>query len=404
MIRRLHTEKTNKSPAFLELEAKLHEAEAELAGFRSVEDIHVMEIRELKEQLAQLQSQSAAAKGKSGGSDDELLKAALDKVAAKDREIAAIRDSAPVHGPQAEYFMGQLEAARGTIATLEKELLKRGSVNPAEHEALQEQVEGFAKELQAKDSELSRIKAQLDQLRSANDQALQEMQARAEAAEAKVARHDPDADIEALRRELEDARRDDGIEQSLRQDVEEFSAKLASREQMVTELRAEILSLNARLTGYQTELSDLRAVRSTHEAEVQSLRDELEALQQKMADVPALEARLADAAIELETFKDLKKSKEELQHRAAILEGELSEARQFVRQNADLKNRLAEAESAVFEAAHLRTLIKKHRLTLTKTLEQLEGVALDDQPDQVLPAFIAPSTDLMMPDQNLKVA
>lgn len=288
-------------PAGTDLETRLQEAESELAGYRSVEDIAQFELKALRNKLAKMEA----------GVSSEEIDALRAQLAEKDREIERLlaaqansqpAESSPLRESQTSYFVTQLEAARATIETLEQELLKASDVDLAAFDALKDDAE------------------------------------------------------------------------QLRTNVEELCAKLASREETIGELRRENGSLDQRLMDALTELTGMRAMRSEREAELQDLKVEIVQLKSDVMMVDELKAQLAQARFEVEAYSELKRAKEDAQHRASQLEGELSEAKQHVQDFDALKQRVAEAESAIFEIAQLKSNLKRHRSALADALDQIDSL------------------------------
>ena len=281
-----------------ELEAKLQEAEAELAGYRSVEDITQFELRELREKLAKAEA------GISNADFDSLRQ----QLEAKDAEIERLRtapaqsEGGQLKDSQASYFVSQLEAARTTIATLEQELLKEPEVDVAAYEALK--------------SEAAVLKA----------------------------------------------------------DIGVLASKLSSNEDTLADLRRENASLDERLLDSLTQLTSIRAMRNDYETEMQGLKAELAQAKNDSGMVEELKAQLTQARFEVEAYGELQKAKEDAQHRAAMLEGELSELKAQMQDYTELKQRIAQAETAVFEAAQLRSNLKRVRFALADALSQVDGL------------------------------
>lgn len=426
MIERLQSE-NNTSPliALNELQAKLDEAESELAGYRSVEEISRIELQELRQKLAEAESKSAP-KGKAG----EEIAALKRQLEEKDSEIQRLKATPPpvVDGfsgdfetlrskaNQAEYFAKQLEAARQTIATLEMEMLNQpvqsvASAPPvvdtaalddlnAKNAELQTELlrmrTGYenavqdAELLQRRVSELERFDRDTVSLEDFNDVRTKLNEAEAQISALTQDRQHGTQELESLRKQLESSSKTGDDATSMRQEIEELSAKLASRDQMVTEFRSEMNALSAKLHTSQAELEDLRAARNARDNEAQSLKDEIENLKADAAKFKDLEKRLQNAEIELEAYNDLKLAKEQLQDRLGLLEGELIEARSKQDEIDMLKAQIAQAQQANQEMAQLRAHLDHHRTALAATLAQLDTLSGGVQAPPPVPAFIAP--------------
>lgn len=260
------------------LEERLAEAEAELAAYRSVEDIAQLELRELREKVARLEAAGPV-------EQDDSWKAEL---AAKDAEILRLKSQSTASNQQdgtAAYFANQLEAARATISTLEAELLNRPSIDPAEFESLK--------------LESTRLNGQVTDL---NEQ--------------------------------------------------------------IASLAADNKSLDNRLLDTLSELTALRAERNERDAEVRALQADLAQARNEASLMEELKAQLTQARVELDNFADIRTAKEELQHRASLLEAQL----------ADAKSRVDQAESTVFEFAQMRANLKRHRALLADALAQVDDI------------------------------
>jgi len=409
MIERLQSE-NNTSPiiALNELQAKLDEAESELSGYRSVEEITKIEIQDLRNRLAEAEARASGnGKGKGGASTEEVnaLKAEL---LAKDEEIRILRsagggsDDAELRtkASQADYFAKQLENARATIATLEQEMLK--PVAPAAPAVdlesqklvgeLQEQLSRVNSSLEAKTEELQLLQAQLlERERSLQSMAsfdeLADARSRADAAEERLTnlmaeRQNEILEMESLRSQLAQNGVQEEAASSLRQEIEDLSAKLASRDQAMSETRSEFNALNAKLHATLTELEDLRSARSARDNEVNTLRDELAAFKEAALERSELENKLKEAEIELEAYNDLKEAKNQLQDRVGMLEGELAETRAQAKQ-AELEAKTREAERAAAEVAQLKAHLEHHRKALEHALSQLDQVPFPSQTTNV---------------------
>lgn len=418
MIERLQSE-NNTSPliALNELQAKLDEAETELAGYRSVEEITRIEIQELRQKLAAAEAKGPAPKGKAA---DEIasLRTLLEE---KDAEITRLKSAPPVvsestpadfeslrsKANQAEYFAKQLEAARATISTLELEMLNQqpsaGGGSPVSSAELDD--------LKAKNTELQ---TELLRLRTGYENATEEVElmrrraseieraerdtvsladfnevrVRMEEAEARVASLTGDRqhgieELEALRKQISEAGRKEESSHELRNEIEELSAKLASRDQMVTEFRSEMNAMSAKLHTSQTELEDLRAARNARDNEAQNLREEVATMKEQLAQTLDLQQKLKNAEIELEAYNDLKAAKEQLQDRLGLLEGELIEARSMTSEIEMLKGQLLQAQQANNEISQLRAHLEHHRTALAATLSQLDALTVSATPPPV---------------------
>lgn len=397
MIERLQSE-NNTSPiiALNELQAKLDEAESELSGYRSVEEITKIEIQELRKKLSEAEAK-ANGKGKNGASSEELASLRAE-ILAKDEEIFNLRNAGIGGGDdqelrtkasQADYFARQLENARATIATLEQEMLRPVAPAPAAQDEeskrkvseLQDQVSRLMSTLDAKNEELSLLQNQLlDRERSlqgmASFEELADARRRADEAEEKVTSLMSQSmqgteELDALRRQIEARGAQEDTTASLRQEIEDLSAKLASRDQQVSESRSEFNAVNARLHTAQAELEDLRSARSARDSEVQALREEVANMRDALGERQELEAKLKEAEIELEAYNDLKASKDQLQNRVGLLEGELAEARAQAK-DAELAEKTREAELFAAEVAQLRAHLEHHRTALANALAQFE--------------------------------
>lgn len=399
MIERLQSENTT-SPliALNELQAKLDEAESELSGYRSVEEITRIEIQELRQKLSDAESKAGTgSKGKAAVNEEILaLKAQLD---AKDQEIAVLRASGGSGGDedlrsranQADYFAKQLENARATIATLEQEMLRPqpAAISGAADEGLRRENAELQTEMlrlktayETQNEDIQLLKNQLQE-RERNIQGmasldeLADARARAEAAEERVTtlmadRQHGIEELESLRKQVQAAHSEHDSLTALRQEIEDLSAKLASRDQIVSENRSEVNALTARLHASQSELEDLRSARSARENELSSLREEVASMRSELREHETLSSRLKEAEIELEAYNDLKSAKEHLQDRVGQLEGELAEARAAAKE-AELEAKTREAERAAAEVAQLRAHLEHHRTALANALSQLDN-------------------------------
>lgn len=396
MIERLQSE-NNTSPliALNELQAKLDEAETELAGYRSVEEITRIEIQELRQKVVNAEKNTG---GKSRGAANEEIAGLLQQIEARDHEIASLKSGSSANSSeevetlktkasQADYFSRQLENARSTIAMLEQEMLRPASSSGADDELrrknteLQTEMLRLKSGFESQSEEIESLKTQIQE-RERNIQSmasldeLADARNRANAAEERVTalmteQQNVLTEIESMRKQAVVVETDENLTASMRQEIEDLSAKLAGRDQIVSETRSEFNSLNAKLHASQAELEDLRTSRSARDGELQTLRDELSTLKTELNEREGLEAKLKTAEIELEAYDDLKSAKEQLQDRVGQLEGELADAKAQAKE-AELEAKTREAEKAAAEVAQLRAHLDHHRTALAHALSQLD--------------------------------
>lgn len=373
MIRKFKAEKPTDTtnPELEDLQTKLAEAEAELVGFRSVQDITEVEIRELRKELAAAQAKALSA---SASDDFTALKELL---AQKDKELASLRaasTSSPdfeglrVRAGQSDYLFSQLEAARATISKLENEMLNQPPINQAAFE------QAFLR-VRELESELARAHEDFDRS--------EELRRKAEDDKALIQQ-----ELSHVQRQIEETQGNLAGFESLKADVEDLSIKLAGREQMVTELRKELSTVNARYVGAQTELEDLRTTRTTLEAENQNLRDDVANLKYEVGESKTLQERLAAAQIELESHEELKRAKHQLQDRLGNLEGELAAALASAQESEALRLRVLRLEDEASHAKELKEDLDYIRSLMSQALTRLNDAASEHSTD--LPSFLAP--------------
>lgn len=377
--------------ALMEIQAKLDEAETELAGYRSVQDIAALELKELREKLAQYEAQPTVVVDPAVEAE---LKELRQKVAQFEAEAAA-RPKAATADPeanafnasQAEYFAAQLEASRATIATLEQELLKVPAVDPAAFAKL----EARAKELE---SELARVKAELD----ARDSETKHLQANAtkfehetwdlrdRAEKAEVEAQTAQADLKRVIQELAQAKTEleqfhqkRDIEADLRESLQDLGTKFEAARQAVIDLRRDSQAKVGKITELKSELEVATEQKNVLETEVVRHRQRLAELENADERIRTLEARLKGAEIELEAYRDLQAAKEQLQHRASLLEAELAAVRGGSQSVTDLEAEVQQLRPVALEMAHLRAKVKQFKASMAQLAEQLEE--LGDEPE-----------------------
>lgn len=386
MIRKTKADKPIESPmeAMNELQAKLEEAETELAGYRSVHDIAAIELKDLREKLALLEAEGTDAKKGDKAEYDALV----------------------ARANQAEYFSAQLETARATIATLEQEMVRQPAISPSAHAEVQEQAVEQAKELaklrkeiQDRDHESQKLKA----MSSSSEGELLTFKVRAEEAEEQLTalraemKH-ATAELKSLRAEVENYQKKGVVESELRANLHEVSTKFTAAQQAVSDMRRDLQAKTGQVQHAQGSLKEAQAEVVGLKAEILTLHDQLSKLQNAASEIQALERRLAAAEIELETYDDVKKAKEEFQHRAALLEAELSEARASTREVVALQEEVQKARNAGFELAQLRAQIFNLRTALVDVVSHVDEVL----GYQNTPGF--QSADEVASVPNLKVA
>ncbi len=376
MIRRLKSEKPTDlpNPELEELQEKLSEAEAELSGYRSIQDITEVEIRELKKQLAEAEAKIAFANASVSAEDTSLLK---DLLAARDREVASLRAAGAGNGEdealrkraqQADYLFGQLEAARSTISLLEQQMLNQPHISQAAFDEATQRV----RQLEA---ELNRSHMDFDRS--------EELRRKVEADKAALAE-----EVASLNQQLKSSQDDFAAAEALKAEVEELSIKLAGREQTVTELRKELSTVTGKLVAAQAELDDVRRTRQSADAEVQSLKDEISNLKYELGESRNLQSKLAAATVELEAHEDLKQAKHQLQDRVGHLEGELLEAKNSAQEADALRRQVAYLEAEAATARDLKDDLDYIRSVMADAISRLNESAAERASD--LPSFLAP--------------
>ncbi len=378
--------------ALMELQEKLDEAETELAGYRSVQDIATLELKELREKLAFYETQPPVVVVDTVAEAE--LKELRQKVAqleadaaARAKSPAAEQDTSAFNASQAEYFAAQLEASRATIATLEQELLKVPAVDPgafAKLEAkageLESELAQVKAELEARESEIKHLQANSTKFEhetwDLRDRA-EKGEADAQAAQTELKR--VTQELTQAKAELDQFHQKRDIEADLRESLQDLGTKFEAARQAVIDLRRDSQAKVGKITELKSELEAVTEQKTLFESEALRHRQRLAELENADERIRTLEARLKGAEIELEAYRDLQAAKEQLQHRAALLEAELAAVRGGSQSVTDLETEVQQLRPVALEMAHLRAKVKQFKASMAQLADQLEE--LGDEPD-----------------------
>lgn len=355
------------------IKQKLADAEAEIAGFESIQEIANLEIRDLKKQLEELRQAQTPAPAPPSEVEAEL-RAAL---AQKDREIANLRansmkqsdfevEALRIKANQTDYLVQQLETARATIAKLEGEMLSQSAVSPA----LAEQA--FA-QVRALEAEVAGLRDDFDRSEA--------LRKRAEADA-----HNAIQELAAARARLTELESHGTLADDLRMELETMAAKVANREETISELRKETSILTAKVVALQSELEDSRAARISLETEITHLRNEVSNLSHETGEADQLKNQIAQLKSELEEADAMRQARAHLQNRIDDLEFELREARMAADEVASLRHRIQQLEADAVQGRDMKDDVEYVRAILSQALTRLNASTQGGD----LPGFLAP--------------
>ncbi len=388
-----------------DLTQRLAEAEAELDGYRSIEEITKVEMAELRRKAAMSSSEVPPL-------PSPELSTLKDEIMAKDTRIGELQALLASTGgvshdveakeSQIRALTSQLESSREMIRRLEDRIFnEKVSESSVDEDTLVKRAEGaegrvvqLQGEAEALRQELERMKFNLDdrdkQIASATLMAdLEHLQQQADASE--TARRDLEAQLRVALAKIDESANQPAQAAELQMQLSEANEKLKSamiasdraafQDRQIQALEADLHAARAAQTQLQAEMLELRDKDSKKSALKQDIEDLTAKLQEKENKIAALMTEAAGFEAQktmVDTLQhqnsQLIQQTEALSAQVRLAEAQAEQSEHSAVKTADLEMKLANANRELADVHQLRASLEHHRTALGRVIGEVNSL------------------------------